>query len=645
MNPAAGIPGTRIDYAGKVGDGLASSVVMAPIQFIQRTFPEAFLELARARNGKETIHQRHSMLSLIEKPNDYYSGQDLWSATIFSYLWGDAYWRIVRGGGRRPDALYYVPSWEMEPRGTKTVLITHYRHTAPGTVPEDIPREDVIHFRNGINPRNLRVGLSQLFSALREIFGDAEASNYTAALLKNFGVPGVVMSPDMSDPGALSSIDVDAVRAYLKQKFSGDSRGEPFVSSLPVKLHQFGFDPKQMVLKEVRDLAEERVCAAIGISPAVVGFGSGLEQTAVGATMTALIALAWQSCIIPIQRALALTLQNRLLPEFEPRPDEWQVRWNRSKVAALQESRMEAAKVAEMLYRGDLAKRSEARGMVGLEVTPEDEGYRSELEPDPMASLFPTSSTGKAWKAFSKAATQQQRDMIARLDADRVKLESEFDSEMLKFLEDLGADLARVSETILKPKDDRDIADEMLRAVDMGKRVREFVQTGQAQYVKVAQSTYRAIASVLGVALDLPDATALKVIAEGGRRMGLSDLLASTRKKLTAVLEEGRRMGQGPAELARTIRDTVPAGPWTTPAIRAKVIARTETLHAQRYSTLSGYRDSGRVDAILIYDARLGDSDPECEARNGTTVSFDAAAEMMAEEHPNGSLAFAPVIP
>ena len=47
IEPGAGsIPNTRINYAGRVGDGLASSVVMSPIKFVQRTFPEAFLELA-----------------------------------------------------------------------------------------------------------------------------------------------------------------------------------------------------------------------------------------------------------------------------------------------------------------------------------------------------------------------------------------------------------------------------------------------------------------------------------------------------------------------------------------------------------------------------------------------------------------------
>lgn len=43
----------RIDYAAEVGDGLESSVLVAPVMWIARTFPEAPLAVYDTRNGQQ----------------------------------------------------------------------------------------------------------------------------------------------------------------------------------------------------------------------------------------------------------------------------------------------------------------------------------------------------------------------------------------------------------------------------------------------------------------------------------------------------------------------------------------------------------------------------------------------------------------
>ncbi|KKK87739.1 hypothetical protein LCGC14_2750240, partial [marine sediment metagenome] len=45
--------------------------------------------------------------------------------------------------------------------------------------------------------------------------------------------------------------------------------------------------------------------------------------------------------------------------------------------------------------------------------------------------------------------------------------------------------------------------------------------------------------------------------------------------------------------LARRIKSMVGAGPWKSPEIRARVIARTETKHAQRMSAVIMGKDQG----------------------------------------------------
>src|SRR3546814_15300633 len=90
-----------------------------------------------------------------------------------------------------------------------------------------------------------------------------ESSNFVAALLLNMGVPGIVISPK---GGAMPNpADVEATKSYVQAQFSGDGRGRPLVLGAPTEVSQFGFNPSVMDTGGARDVAEERVRAAIGI--------------------------------------------------------------------------------------------------------------------------------------------------------------------------------------------------------------------------------------------------------------------------------------------------------------------------------------------------------------------------------------------
>ncbi|KKK47165.1 hypothetical protein LCGC14_3157940, partial [marine sediment metagenome] len=190
------------DYRRNVGTGSKASVVMAPIQWIQRSLPEAPLVIEkRLPDNQWDEVVEHPLTELIEKPNPFYAGLDLWQATIFSYLvGGNAYWLTVPNGLGRPVELWYAPHWLITPIAPQdgTVFITGYKYTVAGRE-IILPIERVVHFRHGINPENPRLGVSPIDSALREIWTDMESSEFIASLLRNNGIPGLVISPDMDN--------------------------------------------------------------------------------------------------------------------------------------------------------------------------------------------------------------------------------------------------------------------------------------------------------------------------------------------------------------------------------------------------------------------------------------------------------------
>ncbi len=180
---------TRFDYRREVGDMLDSSVVTAPIQWLQRALPEARLAVTRRKqDGSRDDLLDHPMLALIQRPNPYYDDVALWAATILSLCTaGNGYWIKVRNGYGRPAELWYVPHWTMKPEGSRdgSVFLSHYRYSPGGGVaPTNIAPEDVVHFRHGIDPRDPRLGLPPLDGAIREIFVDLESSNFVASLIR-----------------------------------------------------------------------------------------------------------------------------------------------------------------------------------------------------------------------------------------------------------------------------------------------------------------------------------------------------------------------------------------------------------------------------------------------------------------------------
>lgn len=355
LNSFLRMPRTGYDFSRQV-DGYQSAIIMACVNWIMRTYPEAPLFL-RKRNadGSWDDNFEHPMLTLLDSPNPYYDGLLLQAATIADYnIDGNAYWRKIRSAAGRVVELWWVPSPYIEPawglaNHLSNQYITHYEYN-PGGLPESILPEDIVHFRYGLDPKNTRKGLSPLKSLFREVFTDDEAANMTAALLKNQGVPGIVISPK---EGSLLNKEVAIdIKEFFKENTTGDKRGEPLVMSGATSIEQFGFNPQQMILTELRRLPEERISGVLGVPAIVAGLGAGLARSTF-ANMQEAREMAYESNIIPSQRTLGSVIKRQLLTDFEDDVMPWQVAYDLSEVRVLQEDEnKKAERVTKMVMGG-----------------------------------------------------------------------------------------------------------------------------------------------------------------------------------------------------------------------------------------------------------------------------------------------------
>jgi HK97 family phage portal protein len=354
------------DFLDEVGDGTSSSTVMAPLLWIARTFPEAPPMLWSVDpDGHEQPARDHPMLRLLQRPNGHYTGPILWMATMTDYnIDGNAYWLLVRDQTGVVREMWWAPSWMVTPCGDDTELITHYEYR-PSGAPLELRVDDVVHFRFGLDADNPRKGYSPLKSVLREIFTDDEAARFTASLLRNMGVPGLIVSPD---GGTAGTDDVQATKEYFKEAFSGDRRGEPLVMRGPTSVAQFGFSPEQLLLRELRRIPEERVSAVLGVPAIVAGLGAGLDRSTF-TNVDSAKQMAYEANLIPSQRILAEDIRFQLLSQWVGKDGvyAWRFAFDLTKVRVLQADQDKLMARMAAGVAGGLVKRSEGRRAVGLE--------------------------------------------------------------------------------------------------------------------------------------------------------------------------------------------------------------------------------------------------------------------------------------
>jgi HK97 family phage portal protein len=353
-----------------------NAVVMACVNWIMRTFPEAPLQVKRYAKDGDQVDPKHALTRLVKYPNPYYSGLTLWQATVCDYnISGNAYWLKLRNGeehGKRVLQLWYEPSTTIRPVGTDKEFITHYEVYRNGSwMKFGNDRDDVVHFQFAISPTNMRIGRMPLAAALREVYTDEQAQQYTAALLRNMGVPGVMISPKQS--AGITVNEAEKIKDLWTLKTTGERRGEALVWTEPLDVTIPAFSPENMNLRELRKIPQENISGMLGVAAIVAGLGAGLDRSTF-ANMAEAREYSYEGNIIPTGSVFAATLDTRLLPDLGDQENEYTC-FDYSNVRVLQEDRdkLYARELSALLGSG--IKLNEFRSAIGKPPDPDGDVY------------------------------------------------------------------------------------------------------------------------------------------------------------------------------------------------------------------------------------------------------------------------------
>jgi len=381
--PGTTYAGSTVEYEQLVGTPWHNSAASICLGWIADNLPQARLRVVTNPSVDDDDPKEvknHALPALIRRPNPFYSGKALFAATAISYCTaGDAYWIKARGadgsgapGKGAPIQLWYVPHWQILPQFPQdgSQFIASYLYRPQNGKQYTLKRSDLVHFRFGIDPENPRLGWSRLKAVLREMLTDNEIAAYTAALLRNMGMPGAVASPAFPD-GFLPPDARAELEATYQAKFTKENRGKLLVSSHPLKIEAPGFSPEQLVIDRMGDRPEARICAALRIPPLVVNLSVG-EATRTYANYGEARSAAWEECIIPMHADFAETLDTDLLPDLGNMRAE-DVEWDYKKVRALAEDETARSTRATTQFAAGGITRAEYRAAIGQKPAPGDE--------------------------------------------------------------------------------------------------------------------------------------------------------------------------------------------------------------------------------------------------------------------------------
>jgi hypothetical protein len=324
--------GTDLDWVTEAGLPWNNAVVALCLQYIWDKLIEPRVHVVY--EDKEGLLQPiddHPCQQLLLNPNPEYKGNALlFGMALSAKCAGNAYIVKVRGdrGKGIPQELWYIPHWQIAPLepddgGPTQYYIYKEPQKNGGVVAKLIKREDVIHYRYGIDPYNRRIGLNPMTPLLREIVTDNELSTVVAVVLRNRGVAGALISPDLS---ALEKGDqfVSPTPTQLREferKFesntTGDSRGRVIATNLPVKVDWIARSMKDLEISAIGVRPVARICSGFGIHPAAIGLSTeGGKGGQYGAMQREARESSYEQCMLPLLAGESEAFTYELLPDF-----------------------------------------------------------------------------------------------------------------------------------------------------------------------------------------------------------------------------------------------------------------------------------------------------------------------------------------
>jgi HK97 family phage portal protein len=631
--------------------------------------------------GKRDELLDHPVRALMQRPNPTKSEGEFLSLMVrLAAISGFCAVEKVRSQAGRVVELWHLRSDRIKP-------VLHdqappsWQYTVPGhpQSPFTIPAEDVALFTYMDDVDLSITGDTPLRAILREAGILHSLTDFIKLLLERGGIPPFVLVVDTPTPtsdngisqprAALSPEEVEYIREQMRQRYGGYQNWTGPAVLEGARIERVGLDLNELAHKDLRDVIDLSVCSAFRVPPILVQVLAGIETSYGLAFEQSMRALQLYTAE-PLRDRIDGALSRSLLPEIDPRPNV-SLEFDTSRVEALQENADAVHNRARADFTAGGMTLNDFRRRIGEDAIGGDLGNSLFLP----FSVVPTLATGGALPseegrsgvraiASRTAGPEQTRAAIgASNKATIVRLGNRYAPPLRAFWKSQGQRIVEAAkrsarESIIhRNADGRPFVvgfgnapthaeSRAMEDIDWEDELRLLSETLVKLHSGVGAAAWQAASAQLGIELDwsLANPNVRSVLNQLAGQIKAID--ATTRTDVQRIVGESLDEGVTLDELADRLTGLFEESYHG----RALTVARSESQIAFNLASAAGYKETGQVAEVLLYDnPDHGDYDGDedgltCQQRDGMVVALDQVSVHANGTHPNCSLSIAPIL-
>jgi HK97 family phage portal protein len=317
------------------------------------------------------------LVQLLKRPNPQQSWKSfLHSWVAFQYIAGNGYVERIAGASGVPRELYVQRSDRMEVLpGSPLQRIKGYRYNTgvgkpiewfPDVNRNGEPVQKILHTKF-FHPLDDWYGLSPIAAAARAIDQSNEAQAWNVSLLQN----GCRPSGFLNIKGTLSDDQKRDFRDELENRFQGvRNAGRPMVADGEAEVSWISMSnsPSEMDWLGGLHLNSRQICSVVGCPALLIGD----VNDPTFANYKEAHRFLWTETVLPLMDFLLGEFNHWLVPFFG---QGLYVGYDRNDIEALQDDQDSVWQRASVAWTSGLAKKNEARAMVGLPPDPDGDVY------------------------------------------------------------------------------------------------------------------------------------------------------------------------------------------------------------------------------------------------------------------------------
>jgi SPP1 gp7 family putative phage head morphogenesis protein len=338
------------------------------------------------KDGSDEWIQDHELVDILDEPSlDFDMGELLERTSHYLDNSAECIWVMDKDRVGRVAHIMPFSGWEFTPSGDATRLYANFSvQTSEGS--KDFSADQVCYFRDACDFERWRTQVSRPRSRLDVAMSwlrlGEDSRTTIRDLLKNAVWPSAVVIPDKDwnpDKPLL-----DEYKMELENYAAPGQRGKPFVQLGGGSFVKLAMSIKDLVPTDVLNRVESVIAAISGVPAIVLQFQIGLEN-APWSQMAEARRMAYDDTIHPVWSKMSRVLTRQMLRPIDEDPTHF-IRFDSSKIAALQDDRNEGAAFAAIVSR--IATVNERRKIVGLEpVNDPKADLIPELQPLPVVGM------------------------------------------------------------------------------------------------------------------------------------------------------------------------------------------------------------------------------------------------------------------